>query len=63
LQSLGSSDLIFCAGGGIVAHPGGISSGVRALRQAWDAAMTGIPLDVAARGSRELREALETFGR
>jgi len=63
LQSLGSSDLIFCAGGGIVAHPGGIASGVRALRQAWDAAMTGIPLDVAARGSRELREALETFGR
>ena len=63
LQLLGSSDLIFCAGGGIVAHPGGISSGVRALRQAWDAAMAGIPLDVAARDSRELREALETFGR
>lgn len=63
LQLLGSSDLIFCAGGGIVAHPGGISSGVRALRHAWDAAMSGIPLDVAARESRELREALETFGR
>ncbi len=61
--ALGSTDLLFCAGGGIVAHPGGIAAGVRALRQAWDAAIAGIPLDQAALESRELREALETYGR
>ncbi len=62
-QALGSTDLIYCAGGGIVAHPGGIAAGVRALRHAWDAAVAGISLNAAARESRELREALETFGR
>jgi len=62
-RALGSSDLIYCAGGGIVAHPGGIAAGVRALRQAWDAAMAGISLEAAAKESRELYEALETYGR
>jgi ribulose-bisphosphate carboxylase large chain len=62
-RALGSPDLIYCAGGGIVAHPSGIAAGVRALRQAWDAAMAGVSLDTAARESRELYEALETYGR
>lgn len=61
--ALGSTDLIYCAGGGIVAHPGGIPAGVRALRQAWDAAMAGIPLDDAAREHGELAQALDTYGR
>lgn len=61
--ALGSTDLIFCAGGGIVAHPGGIAAGVRALRQAWEAAMAGVSLDTAAREHRELAQALETYGR
>ena len=61
LARLGSSDLIFCAGGGIVAHPSGIAAGVRALRQAFDAAMAGMPLHEAARNSAELAEAVETF--
>jgi ribulose-bisphosphate carboxylase large chain len=63
LAALGSTDLLYCAGGGIMAHPGGIAAGVQALRQSWDAAMAGIPLDTAARTHRELREALEKFGR
>ena len=43
-QALGTADLIFAAGGGIMAHPGGPAAGVRALREAWDAAMaTGRP--------------------
>ncbi|MEI6482902.1 MAG: ribulose-bisphosphate carboxylase large subunit family protein, partial [Betaproteobacteria bacterium] len=33
-QRLQSPDLIFLAGGGLFAHPGGIASGVNALRQA-----------------------------
>lgn len=58
---LQSTDLIFLAGGGLFAHPGGITAGVNALRQSWEAAMTGVPLDVAAKTQRELREALEKF--
>jgi len=60
--ALGSTDLIFACGGGIMGHPGGIGAGVRAIHQAWDAALAGIPIEQAAQGHRELREALATFG-
>ena len=45
LAALGSTDLIFAAGGGIMAHPGGPAEGVRALREAFEAAMAGVPAD------------------
>ena len=60
-ERLQSTDLIFLAGGGLFAHPGGIAAGVSALRQSWSAAIEGVPLDVAATTHRELREALEKF--
>jgi ribulose-bisphosphate carboxylase large chain len=60
-QALQSTDLIFACGGGIMAHPGGITAGVRAIHQAWDAALEGIPLAQHATANRELREALQTF--
>ena len=60
-ERLQSTDLIFLAGGGLFAHPGGIAAGVSALRQSWSAAIEGVPLDVAAKTHRELREALEKF--
>ena len=60
-ERLRSTDLIFLAGGGLFAHPGGIAAGVSALRQSWSAAIEGMPLDVAAKTHRELREALEKF--
>lgn len=60
-QALGNSDLIYCCGGGIMAHPGGIADGVASLRQAWQAAMGGIPLASYAREHRELAQAMETF--
>jgi ribulose-bisphosphate carboxylase large chain len=60
-ERLQSTDLIFLAGGGLFAHPGGITAGVSALRQSWSAAIEGVPLDVAAKTHRELREALEKF--
>ena len=60
-ERLQSTDLIFLAGGGLFAHPGGIAAGVSALRQSWSAAMEGLPLDIAAKTHRELREALEKF--
>jgi len=62
-KALGTPDLIYCAGGGIVAHPGGVAAGVEALRDAWGAAMSGVPVEQAARESKALRQALETFGR
>ncbi len=62
-KALASPDLIYCAGGGIAAHPSGVAAGVRALRDAWAAAMDGISVEQAARQSRALREALDTFGR
>jgi ribulose-bisphosphate carboxylase large chain len=60
-RSLGSADLIFACGGGIMAHPGGVGAGVRSLRQAWEAALKGAPLEEYARTRPELRIALEKF--
>jgi len=52
--ALGTPDLIFAAGGGIMAHPHGPAGGVAALRAAWDAAMAGVPLAQAARDDAAL---------
>ncbi len=60
-QALGSMDLIYACGGGILAHPGGSAAGVRSLRQAWEAAATGAPLAEYANEHEELRTALEAF--
>ncbi len=60
--ALGSTDLIFAAGGGILAHPDGPSAGVTALREAWDAAVAGIPLDRHAQQHPALAGALRRFG-
>jgi ribulose-bisphosphate carboxylase large chain len=60
-RALGSTDLIFACGGGLMAHPGGISAGVHSLQQAWEAAVAGIPLDRFASEHEELRQALAAF--
>jgi ribulose-bisphosphate carboxylase large chain len=57
--ALGSTDLIFAAGGGIMAHPDGPAAGVTALREAWEAAIAGVPLADRAREHRALARALE----
>jgi ribulose-bisphosphate carboxylase large chain len=59
---LGSTDLIFACGGGIMAHPGGIAAGIRSVRSAWEAAVNGVSLVEAAAVGVELRQALEKFG-
>ena len=61
-QALGSVDCMLAAGGGIMAHPGGPAAGVRALRQAWDAAVAGVPVEQAAKDAPELEAALGAFG-
>ncbi|MGI8990650.1 MAG: ribulose-bisphosphate carboxylase large subunit family protein [Bryobacteraceae bacterium] len=62
-RALGSADLIYACGGGIMAHPGGPAAGVRSVRQAWEAAMAGETLEHSAATHTELRQALETFAR
>lgn len=62
LAAVPSSDLLFMAGGGILAHPGGPRAGVASLRQAWQAAAAGRTLAEAARDAPELRDALAFFG-
>lgn len=57
--ALGSTDLIVTAGGGIVAHPGSPGEGVAAFRQAWEAAVAGLPLTDHARTHPALAQALE----
>jgi ribulose-bisphosphate carboxylase large chain len=60
-RALGSTDLIFACGGGLIAHPSGIGAGVRSLQQAWEAAVAGVPLERFAQEHQELREALAKF--
>jgi ribulose-bisphosphate carboxylase large chain len=56
-------DLMYLAGGGIMAHPSGPAAGVRALQQAWEAAITGVPLHEFAKAHPELRQTIEKFGK
>lgn len=56
-KALGSPDLIYAAGGGIMAHPDGPAAGVESLRDAWQAAMEGVPLDAYAQDRPALRAA------
>ncbi len=55
---LQSKDLIFAAGGGIMAHPDGPAAGVESLRQAWEAATSGQSLAERARSHPALAAAL-----
>lgn len=55
-------DLLYLAGGGIMAHPDGIAGGVAAIQQAWSAAIHEQTLDQAAKEHVELRHAMEKFG-
>jgi ribulose-bisphosphate carboxylase large chain len=56
-------DLMYLAGGGIMAHPGGPAEGLRAIKQAWEAALLGVPLENYACNHPELRKAIEKFGK
>ena len=61
-QKLGSTDLLYLAGGGIMAHPGGPAAGVQSLRDGWDAAMQDIPLNDYAKDHQALQQAIEMYG-
>ncbi|ABR62537.1 ribulose 1,5-bisphosphate carboxylase [Sinorhizobium medicae] len=56
-----TTDLLYLCGGGVVSHPGGAGAGVRAVRQAWEAAVAGIPLSDYAKEHPELAQSIEKF--
>jgi ribulose-bisphosphate carboxylase large chain len=55
-------DLMYLCGGGIVSHPGGVAAGVRAVKQAWEAAVADIPIEVYAKDHPELAQSIQKFG-
>ncbi|MCP8894816.1 ribulose-bisphosphate carboxylase large subunit family protein [Shinella daejeonensis] len=57
----GSTDLLYLCGGGIVSHPGGPGAGVKAVKQAWEAAAAGIPLETYAQEHPELAQSIAKF--
>ena len=61
-QALGSVDLMYLAGGGIMAHPAGPAAGAASLRQAWEAAVQGVSLETYAESHAALRQAIEKYG-
>jgi ribulose-bisphosphate carboxylase large chain len=61
-REIGSVDLMYLCGGGILGHAGGPAAGVASIRQAWEAALDGRSLEQAASVHSELRQAIETYG-
>lgn len=57
-----TTDLLYLCGGGIVSHPGGPAAGVRAVQQAWQAAVADIPLETYAKDHPELAASIQKFG-
>ncbi|MDS9469064.1 RuBisCO large subunit C-terminal-like domain-containing protein [Paracoccus sp. MBLB3053] len=62
LRKVGSDDLMFLCGGGIMAHPLGPSAGLASLQQAHAAMRAGTSLADHAKTHPELAAALERFG-
>ena len=56
-------DLLYLAGGGIMAHPDGAAAGVRSLRKWWEAAVEGLTMEQAPQKYPELKKSVEKFGK
>lgn len=56
-------DLLYMAGGGIMAHPMGAAAGVKALQQAWKAATDGLNSEQAVKLYPEYAASVEKFGK
>ncbi|MFT3780580.1 MAG: ribulose-bisphosphate carboxylase large subunit family protein [Nibricoccus sp.] len=56
-------DLLYMAGGGIMAHPDGPPAGVHALRKWWEAAVEGLTAEQAAAKYPELAKSVAKFGK
>ncbi len=55
-------DLLYMAGGGIMAHPDGAGAGVRALQRWWEAAVEGLSVEQAVRKYPDLAKSVAKFG-
>lgn len=62
-KAVGSSDFMFLAGGGILAHPDGPAAGIASLQQAWEACASGQSLESHATSHKALASALEFYGK
>jgi len=61
LMKLLGKDIVIQAGGGVHGHPFGTRAGAKAMRQAVDASMKGIPLSDYSQDHVELAKALEKW--
>ncbi|GAB1583664.1 ribulose-bisphosphate carboxylase large subunit family protein [Phyllobacterium phragmitis] len=59
--ALQSTDLIYCAGGGIMGHPQGVAGGIASLHEGWQAAVEGVSLDDYAKTHPALAAAIGMF--
>lgn len=62
IEALGI-DIVIQVGGGVLGHPDGPRAGAAAVRQAIEAYLKRIPLEDYARDHKELKRALEKWGR
>lgn len=56
-------DLLYMAGGGIMAHPDGPAAGVRSLRKWWEAAVEGLTMEQSTAKYPELQKSAAKFGK
>lgn len=59
--ALGSTDLIYTCGGGIMGHPDGVAAGCRSIRAAWEATARGVTLEEQAIQEPDLAVALRAY--
>lgn len=57
-----TTNLLYMAGGGILAHPFGAAAGVRSIRAAWDAAVSGKTFEQTRASNKEFAASVEKFG-
>src|SRR5436190_671272 len=57
-----TTDLLYLAGGGIMAHPKGAAAGVRSLQRWWEAATQGLNVAQAVEKYPELAASVKKFG-
>ncbi len=62
-HAVNTSDLLFMAGGGIMAHPGGPAEGVASIREAWRAVEASESVDSARTKHRALADAFSFFAK
>lgn len=58
-----TTDLLYMAGGGILAHPMGPKAGVKALKQAWEGAVQGLTMEETAQKHQEFSESVKKFSK